>query len=49
LFGVDRKWLAEGQNGAFDPTRTSESLVLTGLFVRHPCQYEGLLDGRSLL
>jgi hypothetical protein len=25
-----------------DPTRTSQPLVLTGLFVRHPGQYEGL-------
>jgi hypothetical protein len=22
LFGADRKWLAEGQTGAFDPERT---------------------------
>ena len=33
----------------FVPTRTSEPLVLTGLFVRHPGQYEGLLDGRGIL
>ena len=33
----------------FDPTRTSEPLVLTGLFVRHPGQYEGLLGGRRIL
>jgi len=24
LFGVDRKWLAEGKTGAFDPKRTSQ-------------------------
>jgi hypothetical protein len=23
FLGVDRKWLADGQNGAFDPTETS--------------------------
>src|SRR5258707_13520280 len=25
LIGLDRKWLAKGQNGAFDPNRTSIS------------------------
>jgi hypothetical protein len=28
LIGVDRKWLAEGQNDAFDPTRTSRRVQL---------------------
>src|SRR5262249_50492 len=28
--------------------RTSEPLVLTRLFVRHPCPYEGVLDGRRI-
>jgi hypothetical protein len=27
----------------------SPGMVLTGLFVRHPGQYEGLLDGRGIL
>jgi hypothetical protein len=28
LFGVDRKWLAEGQNGAFDPEQKSEIKIV---------------------
>jgi hypothetical protein len=47
--GQSGKHMLGLSSSQFDPFRTSKPLVLTGLFVRHPGQYEGFLDGRRIL
>jgi hypothetical protein len=50
LFGVDRKWLADAQNGAFDPERTlALAAVWVSMLILEPVYSDlGLSSGKGL-